>query len=398
MISFSVPQKRRAGEDDDRRVRTRPAVSIPTDNALCDDCQRIDFNKAALLASNGDLQKRRTDGCFIASLNNELTDQSFCALCRFFSFAKARPALAAEGFHLRAYTSFAYKSHAHTRRLPETVRSKDLPHLAVVPSNSRIPKEWLYSQAPAIYLDSEAQGLSTIFVPRPTLSHVDYSVVVSWLDYCRSKHKSLCSNTQEQILGMKLLDICSSEFEIVSPPFNASYIALSYVWGISKTPNQQGYTIKARSGSLIPVHLPKVVLDAIEVVRNLGYRYLWVDRYCIDQHSNDDKDTQIKLMDAIYCGADVTIVAAAGVDDTFGLPGVGNTLRLPQSTVRTKDVSLLYSSGHPKQAIQNSTWSKRAWTFQEGLLSSRLLFFTENEVYFECHAMQCRKTLCVFEY
>jgi hypothetical protein len=392
MISFFTPQKRRAGEDHGRRVRRNP-MSTMTDNTLCDDCRCIDFNKIILVASNGDLQKHRTDGCFIASLNNELTDQSFCVMCRFFSSAKARTAEAPEAFQLRAYTSFAYGTIKYTRRLPEAVRSKDLPHLAVVPIDSRTPKDWLYSQAPAIYLDSKVLGLSTIFVPRPTLSHVDYSAVVSWLEYCKSKHKSLCNNTHEQIPGMKLLDTCSSKIKIVSPPLHAPYIALSYVWGSSKAPNQEGYTVRASSGSQTPAHLPKVVLDAIEVVRNLGYRYLWVDRYCINQHNNAEKETQIKLMDSIYRRADVTIVAAAGVDDAFGLPGVANTPRLPQPTIQAKDVHLISSPGHPQRVIQQSMWSKRAWTFQEGLLSSRLLFFTEHEVYFECHAMQCRESM-----
>lgn len=392
MTSLLIPQRRHATEDNDCRVRT-PSMSVSTGNALCDDCRCIDFNKALTLARNGTLQKHRTDGCFIATLNNDLTDQSFCVMCRLFSSAKAGLTVATAAFHLRAYTSFAYGQTKYTQRLPETVRTKDLPHLAVVPSNWKTPKEWVYSQEPAIYIDSKAQDLSTIYVPRPTISHVDYNAAISWLEYCKSKHKHLCSNAREQIPGMKLLDTRSSNIKIVSAPSDAPYIALSYVWGSSKTPNQQGYTIRTSSGTEYPVNLPKVVLDATEVVRNLGYRYLWVDRYCINQHKNAEKDTQIKLMDSIYRGADVTIVAAAGVDDAFGLPGVADTPRLPQTTSEAKDVHLISSPGHPQRAIQQSVWSTRAWTFQEGVLSSRLLFFTEHEMYFECHAMQCRESM-----
>ena len=37
-------------------------------------------------------------------------------------------------------------------------------------------------------------------------------------------------------------------------------------------------------------------------------------------------------------------------------------------------------------------WGTRAWTYQEALLSPRLLFLYGTEVYFECRSMSCRES------
>ena len=62
---------------------------------------------------------------------------------------------------------------------------------------------------------------------------------------------------------------------------------------------------------------PKVIKDAFLVTKKLGYRYLWVDRYCIVQDDAQEKHQQIKNMGSIYENARVTIVAAAGSDPTY---------------------------------------------------------------------------------
>ena len=80
---------------------------------------------------------------------------------------------------------------------------------------------------------------------------------------------------------------------------------------------------------------PRTVLDAVEVTKHLGEQYLWVDRLCIDQSNLQEKQFLISKMDAIYDGAEFTIVAAAG-DASTGLPGVMMTPRIPQPRVELK--------------------------------------------------------------
>ncbi|KAH6980176.1 heterokaryon incompatibility protein-domain-containing protein [Fusarium venenatum] len=139
--------------------------------------------------------------------------------------------------------------------------------------------------------------------------------------------------------------------------------------------------------------LPRTISDAVIVVRNLGYRYLWVDKLCIDQDCAIEKHAQVSLMDQIYGGAEITIVAAAGSDSEHGLPGVSSTLRRTTQKSELEECQIVFTPRHPHHFIRNSTWASRAWTYQEALLSRRLLFFTESETYFECHSMQSRECM-----
>ncbi|KAM7186152.1 Heterokaryon incompatibility protein (HET) domain containing protein [Rhypophila sp. PSN 637] len=116
---------------------------------------------------------------------------------------------------------------------------------------------------------------------------------------------------------------CSTR-EIVQLPVDLhprKYFALSYVWGPLKSGANNAGPKNAHS---LPVKgVPAVIEDAIAVVLNLGEKYLWVDKYCIDQESHDIKKAQIREMDKGYAGAYATIIASAGPEASYGLPGVG---------------------------------------------------------------------------
>ncbi|KAF2810470.1 HET-domain-containing protein [Mytilinidion resinicola] len=130
----------------------------------------------------------------------------------------------------------------------------------------------------------------------------------------------------------------------------------------------------------LPQNIPDIISDAITAAKALGYKWLWVDKYCIDQNDPGDKHHQINQMDAIYAGADLTIVAALG----DRLPGVGKTPRKRQPVVRIGNTAVVSSMGHPHETIRSSKWSTRGWTYQEAVLSLRCLVFTDEQLYFEC--------------
>ncbi|EGO59966.1 hypothetical protein NEUTE1DRAFT_80533 [Neurospora tetrasperma FGSC 2508] len=242
---------------------------------------------------------------------------------------------------------------------------------------------------------------------------VNYRLIREWLQLCRSRHVWCDSREANeggvvgtgQIPGFQIIDCTtgnivsfasltgstSSGEQSQTPP---KYVTLSYVWG--QGPFEGPVKIKHPSGSQqqlsLPASLPLTISDTIHVVQRLGYRYLWIDRYCIPQDDLPAKQIQIENMGRIYSRSVLTIIAAAGEGPDYGLPGVSERRRAEQFTVQVgaaaegKGISLaLYE--RPKAAIMNSKWHTRGWTYQEGLLSRRRLVFTDQMAYFQCYEM-----------
>lgn len=165
-----------------------------------------------------------------------------------------------------------------------------------------------------------------------------------------------------------VIDCCSRRVVAAQP--GCHYVALSYVWGSNRSRDVD----ESFQQDLHGRRLPQVVQDAMKVVRMLGMQFLWVDRYCINNTEPATKYYMISNMDAIYEAAYLTIIAASGSDDEYGLPSVSKSHKELEGGFVPPWSSVYHR--HHKQ-IEQSAWSKRGWTYQEGLLSRRRLIFTD---------------------
>ncbi|KAF1837046.1 HET-domain-containing protein [Decorospora gaudefroyi] len=218
------------------------------------------------------------------------------------------------------------------------------------------------------------------FRPRVVEETPNYTLAKCWLHCCLQYHGTRCESTPSSIRNLKLIN-CEN-MKVVEAGGPCHWLALSYVWG-SNTGSVETDTSEA--SSRLPDRLSQTVKDAISVTRRLGYRFLWVDEYCIDQHNEAHRADQIRNMDQTYKGADLTIVAAAGKDKTYGLPGVNTTARTRNQVVHLEHATLHTPCPDPLiEGTMRAKWYDRAWTFQEGLLSRRLLVFTEHQMAFYC--------------
>lgn len=167
--------------------------------------------------------------------------------------------------------------------------------------------------------------------------------------------------------------------KVVSGDTTYRYVALSYVWGTLGCQPTSSFGKK-----VLPEEKLNTIEDAITVTKMLGVQYLWIDRYCIDQRDLKEKHSQLRQMDKIYLGAYVTIVAVAGSDPTYGLPGVGRKPRVAQPHSKMGKHILASLMEPPQSLIGKSVWTSRGWTYQEALCTQRRLIFTDQYVYFEC--------------
>lgn len=216
-------------------------------------------------------------------------------------------------------------------------------------------------------------------------SRVNFPLVQEWLRFCKKKHS--CSMRYSRPDKLRMID-CKI-MEIVPAPPNCNYFTLSYVWGKPKHEDVAPPSLlEPHSTPEILKRAAPVVKDAIDVVKRLGWRYLWVDKYCIPQADAELKSEQIRKMDLIYEGAYCTIVAAVGENDQYGLPGISRRRRM-QPAWKTRDRHFVSTLQDPQTEIRKSVWMTRAWTFQEAFCSARCLVFTDHQVYFECKSMHC---------
>jgi hypothetical protein len=226
------------------------------------------------------------------------------------------------------------------------------------------------------------------------LMYFDVNELKFWLNQCKN-HQCLPGHHSQNPLpeGLRLIDVQNNC--IVRPKTHVNYCVLSYVWGDILQPSLTSHNTLESQDSLKALDLPRTILDAIALCRDIGCQFLWVDSLCIVQDSADDKHRQILTMADVYSQSFLAIIAAAGDDANAGLPPYGNpgrNLNLSYLVRRSSKGSFVASLSPQIAAeeIAKSTWASRGWTLQEYALSRRVLFFTGSYTFLRCEkGLQC---------
>ncbi|KAF2449744.1 HET-domain-containing protein [Karstenula rhodostoma CBS 690.94] len=221
---------------------------------------------------------------------------------------------------------------------------------------------------------------------RPVGISPDYALIRSWLGQCEKEHNQCRANGHTGKLKLiTLVDVRARRLVQYQP--GMQYVALSYVWGRGIPKPRRGRPHE------LPSNISKTIQHAMVVTENIGVCYLWADAVCINQHDPQDQKEQIPLMDYIYEQAFATIVAL-GDHANIGLPGVDDgPRRHRQMVAEFGPVRLLSRCPTLSSQIDESVWSTRGWTYQEGLFSRRCIYFSQHQVYFHCTRMLCTEDL-----
>ncbi|KAF2728080.1 HET-domain-containing protein, partial [Polyplosphaeria fusca] len=200
---------------------------------------------------------------------------------------------------------------------------------------------------------------------------IDIDRLRRWIRTCRESHgtphrKSYFHSPVHptEIPGFKVINVhqeCLSRLEA-----DNDYLTLSYVWG----GKNDVLTTKARldgfstEGAFKQVVLPKTIRDAIDLTKELGYTYLWIDSLCIVQDDAVEKPGLIASMGAIYANSILTIVAATSANAESGLSGYRNASRQSGKPVHESIAPDLQLGVLPHFAVEymDCFHATRGWT------------------------------------
>ncbi|KAK8115701.1 hypothetical protein PG984_012203 [Apiospora sp. TS-2023a] len=385
-------RKREMTEEGDMSPASKRLLLSVSDEdlpALCNRCREIQWKDLAWIPPATRPGRKAAD---LGLVDHNALRQSPCPVCRL--FAEVTPQrLHSQHCRLVALSS----SLAILGRLVgyyERVDYSDCTVLFPVPeakfadktASRRIQRDWYEGGCLALVGNTDNENEIPITGPRRIAPTVDFGLARRWLEDCETNHRMTCEPSNVggngEVQRLRVID-CHTRTPVEAPA-TCRYVALSYVWGKPSLPDLDDEDRNLTEAGTI---LPRVVIDAIDVTVALGERYLWVDQMCIDQNDDDMKASQIAQMDKIYAHAYLTIVAAAGQDSSYGLPGVGDQQRRPQGHVNVAGgVDLIHISPHTSAELNGSTWAQRGWTYQEGYMSHRRLIFTDQQVSYLCNA------------
>jgi hypothetical protein len=237
---------------------------------------------------------------------------------------------------------------------------------------------------------------------RELLSEPHLNLIRGWRKECLANHEACARNTTKARLPSRVIEIeptCEKITEVSVIETNHledkhEYVCLSYCWGVAK---QKSMTTTAGfPRQLNLTDLPATIADAIRLCHALGYRHLWVDSLCIIQGDIKDWETESAQMCNIYGGASLTIateVCDASVQSFihrredrvyFSGPRIqakvngkplspGKRIWFYESMDRRESSVWDLESDSLVTYGRKSTWLKRAWTYQEWMLSPKVL-------------------------
>ncbi|KAH6964947.1 heterokaryon incompatibility protein-domain-containing protein [Fusarium venenatum] len=212
--------------------------------------------------------------------------------------------------------------------------------------------------------------------------------IQDWLSNCDRHHSDACTRSSSassmEPKTSWLIDV--RDRCIVRGNASSDYLALSYTWQNKTNQIEKDAELQLCSNNTdifttvnaleqYKSKLSKVIQDAIELTSAIGKRYLWVDRLRIVQ-DNPEKAAEFSSMDRIYSGACMTIVAAA----VYGM------FSTPNATIHTKAARADRIQSY-YETLCRSRGAQRAWTYQEHILSKRVVFFLGSQIFWQCECV-----------
>ncbi len=214
-----------------------------------------------------------------------------------------------------------------------------------------------------------------------------FRMISDWVRNCVNNHE-LCTQAGSAATSMpfRLIDVRGHNPVLIAGKSLklAPYIALSYCWGKGKVETTKTTNLQSRCKQYqgIPMmNLPKTLQDAVSITRRLKVNYLWIDSLCILQDSAEDWQQEAPKMGEYYRNAYLTLSALDSPDANSGMLHQ----RKSAPTVHLDGNLYLRPATRSWQAVfKEAPLCSRAWGLQERLISTRVLHYGIDDVFWEC--------------
>ncbi|KAM0123307.1 hypothetical protein ACHAP3_011235 [Botrytis cinerea] len=215
----------------------------------------------------------------------------------------------------------------------------------------------------------------------------------AFISRCVEGHAQCKARMNSTYYPTRLLELSEFTAKIIHPLIDGAigpYVALSYCWG--PKPNFIRLTASNRDElqAGIPLdYLPIAFQEAINLVKILGYRYIWIDSLCIIQEgadSVDDWTRESATMGDVYshCILNLSLSRVSSPKESC-LGGHGLHNLIPPFSVKLKEQSFtMFDEAYYRLALYRQPLGLRAWTFQERVLASRVLSLGQGELFWDC--------------
>lgn len=217
-------------------------------------------------------------------------------------------------------------------------------------------------------------------------SDTSYAQLGSWLWDCVDNHFT-CIQKSDYSPPSRLLEICGDKIYLRDNQElacrNVQYAALSYRWGTTNFLTTTTESLPTHKDGIHTDSLPRTLKDAVRVAQGLKILFIWIDSLCIIQDSTEDRTVEFQRMGDYYHYSLITISILDSPEADAGF--LDSRTPFPTVKVALDTMVLIRPALPPRgQILREAELSQRGWTVQERLLSTRIVHYSRNELFWEC--------------
>lgn len=228
--------------------------------------------------------------------------------------------------------------------------------------------------------------------------------IKTWMGLCLRDHEGArCGKnvTQPSSYPSRLLELGPSSFRVLRTAVHkprGPYATLSYCWG----PNPAFLRLTASNEKELEAgvsssQLPLAFREAISIIQALSFRYLWIDSLCIIQSgpgSAEDWETELARMYQIYADSILTLALTCVASPFESILNQARTRKTAAPPFEIKaenghrdsvaDPFAIVFQDYFAHTLYDQPLNFRAWALQERLMSTRLVSFGLDELFWDC--------------